>query len=561
MNKNYKFTGLIICFLILGLVVYSCKKKESPTSNTNDMVVSLVADKDSLKADAVTTSTITFTAKWEANDNPVVGLEVTFGVTLGSITQCDTTDSNGVASATLRSGVTAGISRITATYQGGTKKTIQVKFYSVSVGTIYIDSITAFPQNIPILGSTSTITALIKYTNNDSPAVDLPVFFTSTLGDISPICDTTDSAGRAITTLSSSDTAGIANIKAICGSLIDSTYVIFTSTISRDTIPASIVLLNADPYEIGVHGTGENETSMLTFQVRDKSGNPIGGTKQVNFTRVGPTGGNEYLNPTSVGTTRDMALAITYLNSGTKSGAVQIQAAVQGTSIVSTPVKITIVSGLPDSAHFSIFPVKLNSYALGIAGVSDVITAYVGDKYGNPVPNNTAVWFYTDCGLMQSGAGSTAEGITSNNLISCAPWPINTNGFFYAYGETIGSNNRIVKDSIRLLWSAETEQIIVSPTSFNISNAGSQDFIITVHDFNNNPLTEGTVISTSADAGELRGETNVNIPDTQSPAWTTFQVTLVDDQPDTLAARPCKLSISVTSNNGNREREIYGTIY
>lgn len=557
---NKRLVGFLISFLILGLFVCSCRKKDSPTSSTRVVVLSITADEDSLKADGNSTTLLTITAKWSDDNSVASNLVLNFSTSLGSITpDCDTTDTDGIATATLKSGVVAGLAKFTISYETSSKKVFQIKFYAANSGFLYVDSLYATPPTVPV-GSDATINAILKYTNNDTPAVGLPVCFSSNLGTLNPVCDTTDSAGKAVTTLGSSDTAGIATVIMMCGPISDTMYVIFTSASTRDTVPASIVLYSITPTELGVKGTGENETSTLVFQVRDKAGKPVDGTKTVNFSIVaGPTGG-EYLDPPNVGTTRDQALATTYLNSGTKSGAVQIQASVNGTTISSTPVKVTIVSGLPDSAHFSIVPEKLNCNALWIAGVMNKITAYVGDIYGNPTPDNTVVWFSTDCGLIQPGIGSTLQGITSNNLVSCAPWPpAADNGFFYVYGETISNNNVIIRDSTRLLWS-HTTILTITPGTFNIPNGGSQDFIIRVHDFNDNPLTEGTTITSTTSAGELRGDVAINLPDTQSPSWTTFQITVLDDQPDTVDARSAKVSVSVASPNGSENKSIYGTI-
>ncbi|MBI4723028.1 MAG: Ig-like domain-containing protein [Candidatus Stahlbacteria bacterium] len=314
---------------------------------------------------------------------------------------------------------------------------------------------------------------------------------------------------------------------------------------------------SVNPITIAVQGSGGNETSTLIFQVRDASGQPISGVRTVDFAIDGGPNGGEYIYPTFAPTAAE-ALATTHLNSGTISGPVRIVAQVQGTNISSGPVQIAIVSGPPDPAHFTVVTAKLNLYALGIAGVTDQITAFVGDKYGNPVLDGTSVWFTTACGIIQPGSGTTGEGITSNTLVSCAPWP--DTGFFWVQGWTIDGYGDIIQDSTRILWSGNS-YLLLSPTSFNIPNGGSENFTITVCDVNKNPLTEGTTISVSADAGELRGETSTLIPDTQSRAWTSFQFQLMDDKPDTIALRSCRLTVNLTSPNGNKNRTIYGSIY
>ncbi|MDD2890411.1 MAG: invasin domain 3-containing protein [bacterium] len=557
-NKNLIIVSLV-CFLVSIFLVFGCKKKESILSVTKDIFITITSEKDSLLADGTSTSIITALVRLESDTTCVSGTVVSFKTSLGSITSSDTTGSDGVATATLTSLATTGLARITVTAEG-TSKVAQLKFYSTSGNTtIYISSITASPQTISVGGeNNSTITAFLKYTNNN-PAVNIPVFFTTTMGTISPFSDTTDSSGKVTTNLVSGDSTGIATVKVTYGSITDSTNVLFTTTLG-DTTPASIVFYAIDNSSIGVQGTGQNETSMLTFQVRDKEGKPISGTKNVTFEIIGGPNGGEYLYPTSSVTSMDLALVSTYLNSGTKSGPVRIKALVQGTSLTTSIEKVVILSGPPDSSHFNIYPVKLNTYALYIAGVSNIITAYVADKHGNTVENNTGVWFNTQCGLVQTGMGSTVTGLTSNTLLTCAPWPNTTNGFFYVFGETKDGNGNTLKDSTRLLWTGPTI-LELTPLTFNISNGGSQTFAISVHDFNGNPLSGVTTISTSTNAGELRGQTSITILDTQDPYWTNFSVTLMDDKPDTVEARNCKLSVTVTSPNGNESKNAYGVIW
>jgi hypothetical protein len=248
------------------------------------------------------------------------------------------------------------------------------------------------------------------------------------------------------------------------------------------------------------------------------------------------------------------------LNSGTVSGPARVVAQVQGTSIFSGPVEVTILGGPPDAAHFCVVTEKLNLHAFGIAGVEDMITAYVGDQYGNPVQNGTAVWFSTECGIIQSGAGNTESGITANTLVSCAPWPTVTQaGLFYAHAWTIDGAGGMIRDSVSVLWSGTTI-LSLTPTSFNIPEGGSESFTLTVCDLYNRPLTEGTTISISADAGKLHAPSSIKIPDTQSSDWIHFDFSLCDNPDDTVATS-CEIAVEVTSDNGDRSAHAYGIVH
>ncbi|MDI6839944.1 MAG: invasin domain 3-containing protein [bacterium] len=525
------------------------------TSITGEVYIySLTADPPSIPAGGSYTSTITANVKYQANNNPAPGFVINFSTDLGTITQIDTTDSTGNAFAILTSGTTPGTAFVKAWYSQTVRDSIQVEF-TVSDTDLYIYSMTAEPSSIPADGiSTSIITANLRYTNNN-PAPGFVINFSTNLGTITPV-DSTDSVGNAFAVLTSSAVPGVAIVKAWYSPIVKDS-VLLTFTVVGDTVPASVVVYWIDYTSIYVHGTGSNETSTIIFQVRDREGNPVSGIKTVDFAIVGGPGGGEYLWPTSA-STESLALVTTHLNSGTISGPVRIVASVQGTSISSSPVRIVILGGPPVQEHFSLATEKRNLYALWYAGVEDIITAYVGDQYGNPVPDNTIVWFTTQCGIIQPGSGVTSNGITSNTLISCAPWPLT--GLFYVYGWTIDGNGSTIKDSVRVLWSHDT-MLKLLPDSFNIPNAGNASFIYTLRDINGNPLTGGTAIQVSATAGELRGDIDVKIPDTQSPAWTQFSFSLWDDEPDTVNLRRSKILVDVTSDNGNASAAVYGEIY
>ncbi len=553
--KNLSTFKPFCCLLLTAycLLLIGCKKKSS-YDPLRSVSLSLKSSSYTLSADDSSTATITATVEYEDNNTPASGLPVGFSATLGTITDSAITNSNGIATATLISDTISGNSTVGA-YCENKYKTLTVEFLSVGEGEeIKISSLTADPQSIPANGvSQSLITLVLKYLD-ESPAPDKLINFSTNLGIITQ-CDTTDATGTATATLTSADITGIATVIAAYDETVkDSVDVTFT--VVRDTVPASIILYSIDHTSIYVKGVGYNETSTLIFQIRDASGNPVAGTHQVDFTIQGGPGGGEYLYPDSA-MTDTLSLVTTHLNSGTKSGPVTILATVNGTSISSHPIPVAIVSGPPVQEHFTMSTEKLNLYALGITGVEDLITAFVGDTYGNPVPDSTIVWFSTDCGIIRPGSEITSGGTATNTLISCAPWP--DSGLFYVYGETKDGIGNTIRDSIRVLWSGRTI-LTLTPTLFTINDCGWEDFTFTLHDINGNPLVGGTSITVSADVGQLRGDINIEIPDIQS-GYTLFNFSLHDEElGDILAPENCKVSVDVTSQNGNASAAAYGTI-
>ncbi|MGB9663464.1 MAG: carboxypeptidase regulatory-like domain-containing protein [Ignavibacteria bacterium] len=336
-------------------------------------------------------------------------------------------------------------------------------------------------------------------------------------------------------------------------------------TTSTSGLPASIVLVQQTFPSIGVRESGYNETTTLTFEVRDSSGNPIDITKSVtvNFTLGANPGGGLFIDPPSKKTNSEGRVSVN-VTSGTVAGVVQIIAEINlGTRIIrSKPVNIAIHGGLPDYNHFSIAAEYYNVPGLVKYGFTDNITAYVGDKYSNPVKPNTIVYYSTTGGIIQGSATTNEMGIATATLITALPAPIHPTlgpGFATIKASTADENNQTISREIIILFSGHP-QITVSPTSFNIPNGGSQTFFYTVADLNGNPIASGNTITVTVEGNvKAQGDISINMPDTQSRSWTQFSFTLVDADPDKIEAQPVSIKIEVDGVNGKNSLSISGT--
>jgi hypothetical protein len=339
----------------------------------------------------------------------------------------------------------------------------------------------------------------------------------------------------------------------------------FTPSSQPSGSAASVILFSASPSSIGVRESGAPEISEITFQVQDSAGIPVdlNNSVTVDFFIGSSPGQGVFISPTSR-VTSSGGLVKTSLFSGTRAGVVQLIAQI-GTGanmIVSKPVAIAIHGGLPDSTHFSLAVEKLNFPGYNIYGLTDQITAYVGDKYSNPVRPGTAVYFNTTGGLIEGSALTGLTGQASVDLISAAPRPLHPvygPGFATVTGITVDERQEEIEAYAVVLFSG-IPQISVNPTSINVANGGSQSFNYTVSDQNGNPLAGGTSISVSVEAGDIKAVGNVNeiLPDTQSPSWTNFSFALVDSKPDTNFANQASVKISTNGPNGNLTYSISG---
>jgi hypothetical protein len=310
----------------------------------------------------------------------------------------------------------------------------------------------------------------------------------------------------------------------------------------------------------------------MTFEVRDGEGIPVDTEHKVTvtFNIKGSLGGGEALKPTSAETDANGRVA-TIITSGTKAGAVQVVAQVKGTTITAAPVPIAIHGGLPDDSHFSLAFEKLNFAGWIYYGLTNRITAFVGDKYSNPVPPGTVVQFRSTGGIIEGSAVTDALGRASVTLTSASPkpqgiqgipgyaFPFTEPGFARIVAETVNETGAKITTDGPVLFSGRTMPIEATPTTFTLAPFSSQFFTYRVKDQNNNPLVAGTTITVTTDNGKVNGDTNINLRDTQSRAWTEFYFALTNAEPDTVA-KDATIKIQVTSQNGDASRTITGRL-
>jgi len=411
--------------------------------------------------------------------------------------------------------------------------------------------------------------------------VGMQVNFQTSLGSITPYAFTSEE-GAAQAVLTSETTTGMAVVTATATGVSAHAEIHFISGQA-----SNIILVAVTDDSIGVQGSGDNETATITFEVRDDTGSPLDLSQQVavDFEIVGPAGGGEFLEPVS-----DMTDAYgrvqTTLNSGTAAKTVNIRAAIDSLGISSEAISIAIHGGPPDAAHFSVVPQYRNFAGWKTYGLQNSITAFVGDQYGNPVPEGTSVYFSTTGGIIEGSGNTNSLGQASVTLVSSSPLPVSTaldpstnytsnvsgycdfttpkngDGQTIIFAQTVDRLGAAIWTDARTIFSGDTGIFSVSPTSFTVANGGSQSFSFRVHDLNGNPLTAGTTINVSASVGNLIGDVNVTLPDTQSSGYTQFSFLLVDDDAaETEPAQSCIVTISVnSSSNGNASTIIMGTV-
>jgi len=314
-----------------------------------------------------------------------------------------------------------------------------------------------------------------------------------------------------------------------------------------------------------VKASGGNESSQLSFQVQDSSGVPVdlNHAATVKFKFGSAPGGGESLNPTQA-TTNENGMVSATITSGTKAGVVQViaQATVNGKTITSNPVPITIDAGLPDQSHFTIVASQYN-IPFPLVGAKYKFTSYAGDKYGNVVTAGVAVYFTTNAGYIEGSANTGSDGEASVNLIDGNPYP--PNGYASIIAKTADANYNTISDTVRVMFSKQPI-ITVSPQSFSIPNGGSQTFNYTVMDNKGFPMAKGTNISVTVNGQNIKSDgdlkpkiTDVNPDFGNINQLTKFSFTISDSQPDSVLSVPVNVTIESTGPNGSAKVEISGT--
>lgn len=215
--------------------------------------------------------------------------------------------------------------------------------------------------------------------------------------------------GRAEATFEAGVRAGVATITVTSGELTATAFI----TVESGKDVSIIEVHSVDPPIIGVAGSGISQVAMVKFLVKDNLGNTVVDGTTVTFS-LGTTtlGGGEtiYTSEESNAATQVSAktkngLASVVLKSGLVAGNIDVIAKV-GT--VSTVARVTIVSSMPDAEHFSLALEYLNIAGGVRFGLLDKVTAYVGDRFGNIVPDGTSVSFITEGGTIGKSVGGGA---------------------------------------------------------------------------------------------------------------------------------------------------------
>jgi ligand-binding sensor domain-containing protein len=238
---------------------------------------------------------------------------------------------------------------------------------------------------------------------------------------------------------------------------------------SATQLPDSIFLVGASAQEVALLGSGGASTSILTFEVRNEIGQPMDGICLSFTLENGGIGGGESVNPNFQPTTGCASKTLngqitTSFRGGTKAGTVNVIAfldadgdqAVDGDEIKATAT-VSVNSGPPFGNHFGMAvenvnkTVALNSGGtFSSLGIINTATAFLSDRFTNPVPDGTVVTFRTfdPVGLTPAiqvdGSSATAGGNSSASANTRSQNPAPNDGIVDVLGFTQGGADATV---------------------------------------------------------------------------------------------------------------------
>jgi hypothetical protein len=231
---------------------------------------------------------------------------------------------------------------------------------------------------------------------------------------------TATTPGTSTGTVGSGGTVGI--VPAATATL---GYAVNVASLATSAL-GSIKFVSAEPTAIALKGTGgvgRQEFSVLTFQVFDQTAHPVQG-RQVNFT-LNTTVGGLSLQPQNALTDVSGKVS-TVVSAGTIPTPVVIVTASVPSSGVTTVSNVLVLStGLAITSRISLSVTTGNCEGWDFDGDCTPVTLRMGDHFGNPVVDGTAVSFssshgFIDAACVTGGLGGATSSITSGGAGECS---------------------------------------------------------------------------------------------------------------------------------------------
>ncbi len=336
-------------------------------------------------------------------------------------------------------------------------------------------------------GGTTTVIANLVDANGNPFTESVSVTFTSLCSASnqatldSPI---ETSSGTAISNYTATGCSGADTITATATP--GSTAITATGTLTvQSAVIGSLQFESATPADIGIKGFGLTESSAVQFRVLDTQGNPAA-NQDVTFSLNSTLGGITIAPDTA--TSDATGLVTTFVTSGTVATSVRVTASLLSNPAINTQSDSLVIStGIADQDSFSLSASPLNSEGWDLDNSTSDILIIASDRFNNPVPDGTAIFFTVEGGQVDSSC-LTVNGQCSVTWRSSSPRP--SNGRATLLATAIGEETFVDLNGNNIL--DDSDNFDDRPEAFRDDdesgtyNAGTEEF----RDFNSNNVRD-----------------------------------------------------------------------
>ncbi|MEO1203937.1 MAG: Ig-like domain-containing protein, partial [Pseudomonadota bacterium] len=259
-----------------------------------------------------------------------------------------------------------------------------------------------------------------------------------------------------------------------------------TATVTvQPAVIGSLQFESATPANIGIKGFGLTESSAVQFRVLDTQGNPAA-NQDVTFSLNSTLGGITIAPDTA--TSDITGLVTTFVTSGTVATSVRVTASLMSNPAVNTQSDSLVIStGIADQDSFSLSANPINVEGWDVDNSPSDILIIASDRFNNPVPDGTAIFFTAEGGQVDSSC-LTQGGQCSVTWRSSSPRP--SDGRVALLATAIGEETFVDLNGNNIL--DDTDNFDDRPEAFRDDNengmhdAGTEEF----RDFNSNNIRD-----------------------------------------------------------------------
>lgn len=401
------------------------------TSSSGTVVLSL----SSATISASTPGTVTALVK-DANGNPLANTLVTFAVANGAATVSPArviTDAQGNASATLQPVAGAvGADYVAATADVSVSSSLNTRTaFTVSAVNVALTSAAASPASVGAYGA-SVITVDVTGASSASPVT---VNFSST-------CATAGKAVLSPTSVTVTGTSASTTYQDKACASTDRISATITGTSQQKQVDLAVAapvaqaleFVSASPDKICLAGSGCEESSVVSFRLKDQFNNPVSG-REVQFSLDIP---NVAVLQSTVYKTNDQGLAQVSIKARTIPSPVRVRAEVvldNGTRLSTVSNALAINAGLPTQRAVSFSAAAFNVDGWSRDGVESEIRVQLTDRFANPVPDGTSISFVAEGASVLPARCQTVDGVCRVKFVTSDYRPANGRVTVVAYAQ------------------------------------------------------------------------------------------------------------------------------